>query len=45
MKFWRKLLEDSDSTETCRRTVIEGVHRLYNCAYFGVTKVSVEHTM
>ena len=44
MKFWCKSLEDGDNVITCRRKVTKGVHRMYNCAFVGVTKVSIEHT-
>ena len=43
MIFLCKLFEDSDNDETCRRKVL-GVHRLYDCAFVGVTKLSIGHT-
>ena len=40
MKFWCQLPEDGNNVETCTSSVIERIHRLSNCAFFGVTKVS-----
>ena len=41
MKFWCKLLEDGDNAETRRSQVIGRIHRLWNCAFVGVTRVII----
>jgi len=41
MKFWCKLPEDGDNAETCRSQVIERIHRLWYCAFVGVTAVII----
>jgi len=41
MKFCCKLPEDGDNAETCRSQVIGKIHRLWNCAFVGVTIVII----
>ena len=43
MIFWCKLPEDGNNAETCRSCLIERIHRLYNCAVVGVTRVLIYH--
>ena len=38
MKFWCKLPEDGDNA---RNKVMERMHRLYNCAFVGLTSVII----
>jgi len=43
MKFWCTLPEDGDNAETRRSCLIERIHRLYNCAFVGVSRVVIYH--